>query len=252
MNGGDTGNDSVDRGSSGTASGNGIGSGTGNETPAILLAGGRPRDPAYMARLFAQALGGTDKPRVAYIGTANGDNADFFLRMQSILMEAGAGAVVQLLLANENPDLGAAISTLKDADVIFLAGGEVEDGMDWLKKHGLVALLRELYAAGTRFTGVSAGTIMMGSHWVHWDVPEDDSTSSLFDCLGIIPVLFDTHGEDEDWVEMKAALKLLGNDARGYGLPGGNMISADSRGKLTNLEGAYLIFANEGGEIKIL
>ena len=100
--------------------------------------------------------------------------------------------------------------------------------------------------------GVSAGVIMMGTHWVHWDVPEDDNTSELFDCLGITRVLFDVHGEDEDWVELKAALKLMGNGARGYGLPGGCMISADSRGTLVNLEKEYLVFVNEGGRIHVL
>ncbi|MCL1848524.1 MAG: Type 1 glutamine amidotransferase-like domain-containing protein [Clostridiales bacterium] len=222
-----------------------------NENPAILLAGGRPRDPSYMAGLFARSLAGLDGPRVAYIGTANGDNPEFFLRMEAIMLEAGAASVTHVPLASDHPDLDAARAALTQADVIFLAGGEVEDGVYWLMKHGLTELLRDLYRAGKRFTGVSAGTIMMGSHWVRWDVPEDDSTSSLFDCLGIIPVLFDTHGEDEDWVEIIAALKLLGDGAVGYGLPGGAMISADSSGVLTNLEGEYLVFVNEGGDVRI-
>jgi hypothetical protein len=105
---------------------------------------------------------------------------------------------------------------------------------------------------------------MMGAHWVRWDVPGHDDTARLFDCLGFVPLLFDVHGEDEDWAELKTALKLLGNGSWGYGLPGGTVISADSRGTLMNpgenlrplgsaeyLEKEYLVFVNDGGRIHI-
>jgi peptidase E len=219
------------------------------EIPALMVAGGRPRDPLAMARMMSQAFSGMEKPLVAYIGTANGDNMAFFQMMKALLKKAGAGKVSFVRLAKKNPDLGKIRAVLAGADLIFLSGGEVEDGMDWLKKHDLTGFLKELYMSGKRFMGVSAGVIMMGSHWVHWDVEGDDNTARLFDCLGFIPVLFDVHGEDEDWAELKTALKLLGNGSRAYGLPGGTVISADSRGTLVNLEKEYLVFANDGGRI---
>lgn len=225
---------------------------SGREIPAILLAGGRPRDPAAMAAMVSSALHGLKNPQVAYIGTANRDNMVFFQIFKSILKKAGAGKVVFVHLAKEKPDLELARKVLSNADMIFLAGGEVEDGMYWLSRHGLAAFLNELYSKGKRFMGVSAGVIMMGTHWVRWKIPGDDDTSELFDCLGIIPVLFDTHGEDEDWVELKAALKLTGDDTLGYGLPRECMISADSNGTLVNLNKEYLVFANKGGKIRIL
>jgi peptidase E len=224
----------------------------GGELPAILLAGGRPRDPDAMARVMASAFADKPRPTVAYIGTANGDNPDSFQMISSVLTEAGAHKVTHVRLVKENPDINAARETLTRSDVIFLSGGEVEDGMNWLKKHGLVSFLKNLYNTGKRFMGISAGTIMMGTYWVRWEIPGDDSTSELFDCLGIIPVLFDVHGEDEDWIELKAALKLLGDGSRGYGLPRECVISADSRGTLVNMEKEYLVFANQGGRIRIL
>ena len=223
---------------------------SGKETPALLLAGGRPRDPAAMARMMAGAFEGIRKPQAAYIGTANGDDTDFFRMMEPLLTQAGAEKVVFVRLAKKKPDLDAAKNILAGSDVIFLAGGEVEEGMNWLKKHGLGDFLKNLYGAGKRFMGVSAGTIMMGTQWVRWEDPEDDGTARLFDCLGIIPALFDVHGEEDDWAELKAALKLTGNGALGYALPRGCMISADSRGALVNLTGEYLVFVNEAGGIK--
>jgi len=223
-----------------------------NENPAMLIAGGMPNSPSAIVRMMSQAFHGIEKPQVAYIGTANGDSAVFFQMMKLALKKAGADKVVFVHLAKKKPDLETARNTLSKADVIFLSGGEVEDGMIWLKMHGLVDFLKDLYNGGKHFMGLSAGVIMMGSYWVRWEVEGDDSTSELFDCLGIIPALFDVHGEDEDWAEIKAALKLLGDGARGYALPSGCLISADSRSTLVNLEKEYLVFINEGGSIHVM
>jgi len=223
-----------------------------NETPAMLIAGGMPSSPSAIVRMMSQAFHGIEKPQVAYIGTANGDNAVFFHMMKLALKKAGADKVIFVHLAKKTPDLDAARNTLSKADVIFLSGGEVEDGMVWLKKHRLVDFLKDLHSQGKRFMGLSAGVIMMGSYWVRWEVEGDDSTSELFECLNIIPTLFDVHGEEEDWVEIKAALKLLGDGARGYALPSGCLISADSRGSLVNIEREYLVFVNEGDSIHVL
>ena len=227
------------------------------EIPAVLIAGGMASRPAAMAGMMAEAFRGISKPQVAYVGAANNDNPLFFQMMKSLLLKAGAGKIVFVHLAKKKPDLETAKKALAGADVVFLSGGEVEDGMNWLKKHALVSYLKDLYSDGKRFLCLSAGVIMMGAHWVRWDKEGDDSTSELFDCLGIIPAVFDVHGEDEDWVELKAALKLMGSGSRAFALPRECMISADSRGTLINCEtGAglkkdYLTFENRDGQINI-
>jgi len=120
--------------------------------------------------------------------------------------KAGAGKVTLVPIAGKCADTGAAKQMLSDADCIFLSGGEVEDGTVSLKKDGLDIFLTELYNSGKPFFEVSAGCIMMGSNWVRWDVENDDSTASLFDCLNFVPMTFDTHCENEDWKELPAAL----------------------------------------------
>ena len=223
---------------------------TSGEKPAVLLAGGRPANAADMARMISRAFGAIQEPQVAYIGAASGDSVLFFKMMKSFLMRAGAGKVVFTRLAKDKINVDEAKETLVSSDIIFLSGGEVEDGIDWLKKHQLVEFLRGLKNENKQFVGVSAGSIMLGSHWVRWEDPKDDSTSELFECLGIVPAIFDTHAEDEDWIELKAALKLMGNGACGYGIPNGGMISADSRGELVNLEKKYLTFVNDDGRVQ--
>ena len=226
------------------------GNGSGIGKPAMLLAGGRSDDPQQMVRLLSQALSSQPNPVIAYIGTANGDSPIYFERMASSLYQAGAKEVLLVSLATDTPALDKAREILSAADTIFLAGGEVEDGIYWLKRHGIDKLLHKLYKEGKLFVGVSAGPIMMGSHWVHWDVPEKYETASLFDCLGIIPALFDVHGEEEDWHELKTALRLLGDGAQGYALPRESMISADNQGRMVNLAKEPLVFVNESGQIR--
>jgi peptidase E len=220
--------------------------------PVFLLAGGHPRDAKSMTDCLALALQqcGKPRPRVAYLGVANRDNVVFYTAMKAMIKGAGAKDVVLLRLAQAGADMDAAKKALEAADAIFISGGEVEDGMRWLTQHGLDGFLKELYGRGKLFIGISAGSIMMGAHWVRWENPDDDATAGLFDCLGLVPAVFDTHAEDEDWVELKTALKLMGPGARGYGIPSGGMISADSEGRLANLEKVLLCFVNDNGRVR--
>lgn len=220
--------------------------------PLFLLAGGEPRSPESMVPSLTWALRecAGERPRVAYLGTASGDNLFFFKRMQSLLQKAGAGEVFLVPLAKRNANPAAARQALEASDAVFLSGGEVEDGMGWLFRHGLVDFLRQLREEGKLFIGMSAGSIMMGRYWVRWEDPHDDATAELFDCLGFVPTTFDTHAEDEDWKELKAALRLQGPGARGYGIPRGGLVSYDGQGRMTALGKALLCYVNDGGTVR--
>ena len=146
-------------------------------------------------------------------------------------------------------DTQTARRALSEADCVFLAGGEVEDGILGLKKDGLDAFLTELYSNWKMFFGVSAGCIMMGRNWVHWDVENIDDTASLFDCLNFVPFTFDTHCEKEDWKELKCALHLIGPGAIGYGLSSFGFYCAGSDGRLESYRNAPAVFRNIEGNI---
>ena len=220
--------------------------------PVFLLAGGDFRNPRSMVPLLARVMRecGKPKPRVAYLGVANGDNLLFFSHIKSLLQAAGAGEVVLIRLAKQRADLATARQVLEAADAVFISGGEVDDGMRWLVQHGLTGFLKELHDRGKLFCGVSAGSIMMGTHWVRWENPRDDATAELFDCLGFVPFIFDTHAEDEDWKELKMALKLRGPGSRGSAIPSGGMVSGDNRGQLVALEKCPLCYVNQAGQVQ--
>ena len=224
-----------------------------SEKAIYLFAGGPSSTPQRLAedcRTVFQSCGKSN-PSIAYIGTANHESEAFFERIRETLLAAGAQGVILVPILDEHADLEMAKEILSESDAIFLSGGEVEDGILGLRKSGLDAFLSDLYHDGKQFFGISAGSIMMGQYWVHWDVENDDRTASLFQCLNFVPMTFDAHGENEQWRELKCALRLLGEETEGFGLSDGGFYSADNNGSLHAFRNAPTIFHNTKGEIEL-
>jgi len=86
-----------------------------NIKPVYLLAGGRPRDSRshnlILKSIFRES--GKESPIIAYSGTANDDNEDFFHRMTDTFSGSGAGCVTHAPIAPENADIKKAKDILK-------------------------------------------------------------------------------------------------------------------------------------------
>lgn len=220
--------------------------------PVYLIPGGPASEGRQLTEDCRAALQACGKrgPTVAYVGTASQDDEPFFRFMKKPLLDAGAENVFLTPIAGEHADIAMAGKMLKGADAIFLSGGEVDDGMMGLANTGLDAFMTELYREGKFFFGLSAGSIMMGQRSAHWDVEGDDSTASLFPCLNFVPMIFDAHGEDGDWAELKCVLRLLGDGSRGFGLSTGGLYMADRQGQLTSFRNGPAVFRNVGGLVQ--
>lgn len=197
-----------------------------------LIAGGRGSENEAFARLAVRETGKAH-PAVAYIGTANGESVPFMENyIGPMLREAGARSVTPVRLLGTAQGSPEARRVLEESDMIFLSGGEVEDGIVGIPDDVKV-LLRQLWELGKVFAGVSAGTIMLGIAWPHWDDednrPED---AVLFPCLGFAPTIFDTHCEGEDWVELRKAVALSPEGFVGYGVPTGGCVMVTPDGAL--------------------
>jgi peptidase E len=199
------------------------------------------------AKIF-QALG-SPQPRVAYVGAASGDSWMFYRLLAGLFKAAGAPEVTRVLLAGRKADAAKARAQLREADVVFVSGGDVEEGMRWLQVHGLATFFQKLYAAGKPFFGVSAGSIMLGQRWVAWADPKDDGSAALFDCLGVVGLLCDTHAEGEGWEELQAAVRLLPGAGRGYGIPTGGILRVTPGGRPAALLKPCAVFARRGGRV---
>jgi len=223
-----------------------------HSTPITLLAGGRGMrnrkgaDPLLQS-VFKQT--GVRKPTVAYVGPASGDNAEFRLWMAGLMQKSGAGHVRLAPLCGRDGDAEKAKGVLETSDLIFVSGGDVEEGMRVLREKGMISVLRHLHQRGKIFFGTSAGSIMLARQWIRWRDPDDDASAVLFDCLGLAPIFCDTHGEEDGWEELQALLRLSPVGTIGHGIVSGAGLIANPDGTVSAIGGETHRFQKKGSGV---
>jgi peptidase E len=220
-------------------------------SPVFLIAGGPQAKNNETIIAAMLKLSGKPSPSVAYIGTASGDDRTFFNMFKQMFIAAGAGSVTLVPIVRkfnkENTE-----KILNDCDLIFISGGEVAGGMDYLTELNLIPLLTDLFNFGKPFAGVSAGAIMLCKNWMRWKDENDDNTVHLLDCLGFVPLLCDVHAEEDDWEEMKRLLGFFPDDTVGYGIPTGGALQVTASGEVTIIGSAPVQFIKKGTDIIIV
>ena len=213
--------------------------------PLLLIAGGpgaiRRRGPDPLLRAAIRRAG-VSKPRIAYVGAASGDNPAFRLLIAGMLQKAGAGPVVLAPMCGKRVDPEKTRRVLEEADLVFISGGDVEEGMRVVERRGMAPVLKSLHDSGTPFFGASAGSIMLARQWVRWRNPDDDATAELFPCLGFAPVLCDTHGEGDGWGELQSMLGLCRVGTVGYGIVSGSALEVAPDGAVAARGGEVHVF----------
>ena len=217
--------------------------------PVYLIAGGKNRKSFRSIIEMIREDTRKARPTIAYVGVASGDSLPFYLMMSVMIKEVGDCRIRRVLIASKKADLNKAQAVLESADAIFVSGGDVEAGMQILEEKNMAGFLTHLFKQGKILFGVSAGSIMLAREWVRWRDPEDDSTTELFPCLGITPIICDTHAEADDWEELKTALKLKEEDTQGYGIPSGSCLKVYPDGRMEALDGAITQFVKRGDNI---
>lgn len=219
--------------------------------PLYLLAGNPGIRKKSGDRLTKKILqnSGVDHPSIAYIGAASNDNRSFYLMFRDYMQRCGAGEVILSPLACKRVDLKKTLSILESADMVFISGGDVEKGMKVLEEKQILPFLRGLFENGKPFFGISAGSIMLGQKWIRWKNPEDDLTASLFPCMGFAPIILDTHGEEEEWEELRELLEKTPEGTMGYGIPAGSGLCIHPDGTLEPLGGEICRFIKKNKQI---
>jgi len=218
--------------------------------PIILISGG-PNSNNITLIAEVLALSKIEKPVIAYIGAASSDNKEFFSMLRRMLISAGADKVTLVPIV-QGFDRKKTESILSSGDLVFISGGDVKAGMEYLEKRNLVPFLRKLYESGKPFFGISAGAIMLCRNWIHWRNSADDSSAKSFPCLGFAPVLCDTHAEDEGWSELRTLLSLCPEGTIGYGIPAGGALRVAPDGKITSMGSAPVRFIKKSADIIII
>lgn len=96
-------------------------------------------------------------PRLAYLGTAKGDQAEDAVAVRAAFADTGVALRVVSLMPQPNvPDL---LDVLLEQDVIYVGGGSVAGLLALWRLHGLDLILRKAWDLGIVLTGYSAGSI---------------------------------------------------------------------------------------------
>lgn len=152
-------------------------------------------------------------PKAAYLGASNGHNADFYHLFQAA-MESIEIHHCRMIFSGSSPEDAA---FLNEADIILLAGGEIERGWNEFALNGLKELVLKRYYEGAILVGISAGAVQLGLHgWT-----ENEPTNHLFDTFQLVPFVVSVHEEEQEWPKLKEALQLAGPCVQGIGIAAG-------------------------------
>jgi cyanophycinase-like exopeptidase len=212
--------------------------------PLYLLADSQPlfwRGGAFLAGLCQAA--GNSQPNVAYIGASNGDSPDahgiFAAAFEQI--DTRRTHWVRADYAAADRDF------LESADVIVLAGGDVEAGWNVFTQTGMRELIDKRYREGAVLVGVSAGAVQFGKYAA---VPDAHGGQKLLETFGLIDFLVDVHDEKRDWQALSATIQLLEGTVRGLGIPHGAALVAHGDGTFEPVGRAVEEFVLTDGRLR--
>src|SRR3954464_2229316 len=153
--------------------------------PLYLLADSQPlfwRSGAFLTDACQGA--GNTKPNVAYIGASNGDSPEAYGIFEAAFDQVQTTSTHWVRAQFRAEDR----RFLESADVIVLAGGDVEAGWNVLTGTGMRELIEKRYRAGAVLIGVSAGAVQFGKYAA---VPEANGGRKLLETFGLIDFLVD-------------------------------------------------------------
>jgi cyanophycinase-like exopeptidase len=183
--------------------------------PIVLLADSQLlfwRDAeGYFVQRIAR-LCGSAAPRVAYVGASNGDDVvffDLFRAAMSPIETTDCALVNSCFSSNER-------KAIANADIILLAGGDVERGWRIFEAVGLRDAIVDRYLAGALLVGVSAGAVQLGAGCY-----VTEGSNGFLETFKLVPFVIGAHEEREEWRSLVRAVHRPNSIYRGLGLPSG-------------------------------
>jgi cyanophycinase len=153
-------------------------------------------------------------PNVAYVGASNGDSPEAYAILTAALEQVQHRSVHRVSASFTSEDR----EVLEAADVVILAGGDVEAGWDVFKTTGLRDAIVNRFRNGATLVGVSAGAVQFGTHAA---LRTDADTCRLVEMFGFVRLIVDVHNEEDEWRTLSSTIHLLEGAAVGVGIPKG-------------------------------
>jgi cyanophycinase-like exopeptidase len=183
-------------------------------------------------------------PRIAYIGASNGDSED----AHSIFAAAAAqveGASAHHVRASYSAEDRQFLET---ANVVVLAGGDVEVGWNTFTRTGMHDQIRDLYLdRGAVIIGISAGAVQCGTHAA---LSAESGASKLVGTFGFVPYIIDVHDEKQHWERLSSTIHLLEGGRSGVGIPSGGGLAAHADGSLEPIRNSVDFFIFNEGQLQ--
>jgi len=148
--------------------------------------------------------------KAAYVGASNGDNPDFYGIFVAAMEGVGIFDCRMISSALSEADL----TYINDADIILLAGGDVELGWRTFVTNGLNKHIARRYFEGATLIGTSAGAVQLGLGGLAGD-------GSLIETFQLVPFVIGAHEESDDWKTVRELLRLSPTNTKAIGLPAG-------------------------------
>lgn len=188
-------------------------------------------------------LAGRDSPRAAYLGASNGDAPEYYSIFEAAMDGAGVHDRRMILSSFRAEDR----TYLSEADIILLAGGDVERGWKVFVETGIREFVVRRYEEGAVLLGVSAGAVQLG---LYGTAGEGAAGERLLTTFGLVPFVVDAHDEGRQWGRLRRALLSLGGGARGLGIPaGGGLVYHPERRSVEALRRPLHDLSIEGGAV---
>jgi len=193
--------------------------------PIFLLADSQLLFWREQGQLLLERMVGRERLKAAYVGASNGDDPDFYGIFVSAMEAVGIVDYAIIPSAISEADL----AFLNEADIILLAGGDVDLGWQTFVANGLNDHLARRYLEGASLIGTSAGAVQLGLGY-----------------LNLVPFVIGAHEESDNW---KTTIERLSSDATAIGLPTGGGAIYHEDHTLEPLRHAVVKLSFSGGEV---
>lgn len=159
----------------------------------------------------------TTNPLCAYIGASNNDESAFYELFAAAMQNLGLTNCRHIHSDFNEDDR----DFLEKAQLILLAGGDTELGLEIFRERGMDEVLQRKYQEGCYLIGVSAGAIQLG--WQSFKVIGQEIEST--EALKYVPFIVLVHHDKDQTVTVEKLLQSSDTIKRAYDIPfGGGLI----------------------------
>ncbi|HKV93671.1 MAG TPA: Type 1 glutamine amidotransferase-like domain-containing protein [Candidatus Angelobacter sp.] len=178
--------------------------------------------------------------KAAYIGASNHDQREFYDLFVAAMELMGISNCRMIPAQLKDEDK----AFLQQAELLLLAGGNVELGWSVFESNGLKDLIPQKRYDGCTLIGVSAGAVQLGLGTL-----SEDPQPKKVELFRFAPFYVGAHDEKNEWWDLRALVNLSQSEVRGIGIPAGGGAIYWPDGTLEPLRRPLTEFMKEGDQV---